>query len=126
MFALIAAERCGSADHCHVPQRHDGRSGATRHDQQRIVPSTSPAQNLDGCIDKGGCGLMRDGTPIMVPILEAARCVLRQSAPSITPSVDPPRRHQPTATLARSPSVTIPAKQSPWRPRRRFSSIGLQ
>jgi hypothetical protein len=52
---------------------------------------------------KEGRGLMPDCKPIMVPISEAARCVLRQSARSITPSVNLLRRHRPTATLSRSP-----------------------
>ena len=76
-------------------------------------PAKANRPKLYGRIDIVERELMSDPTLIRVPISVAARGILRQSALSISRSVDLIRGHRPSGTLSCAPGVTMQTIQRP-------------
>ena len=76
-------------------------------------PAKANQPKLHGRIDKAERGLMSDRTLIVVPITDAARCILRQLALSISTPADLPRAQRPIETVSYAPGVMRQTTQRP-------------
>jgi len=76
-------------------------------------PAKANQPKLDGRIDKAERGLMSGRTPLGMSKSDAARCVVRQLALSISTPADLPRGQRPIGTVPYAPGATMQIIQRP-------------